>query len=935
MGEALLRAHVQALRQRLEALPAPVQVQRLVLEDNVVEFKVIPQGDVDSDRGKRLNFLIYETDAYPNSGGVMMTEDEQDEALVEAINARMGDPESVIVADAVRAACLELDVRDPALLACLTPDGLEGCGPAAGSGTRPDVSFSVSEAEANLSFEGEDEDGPVPNYSMYVGSVADRENRPGWKKLKWQETEEQRVARRKEQQRRVEHEPGQKRRKGGGGEMTLEEQKAADEQMWSSQEAFTILSNELFALQTEADPALEADATNYDVHQWTVRLRHCSGPLGQDLQELHSRFGYDYIELHLAFKEDLHPFYPPTASVVRPRLHGRHDVLAALACHPRLQLRGWSPFQTTKDLLMSIRHFFESIARVDLMNQQNDLTRFPNGAFSPLERQLAQLGNLCEIVPLDLRSDSETNPYRDDPWAKHEALTQSSLGAMLARRKVRETASGSGHKGQNFWAAGTGYGHDTGPHTGGGGMATWDPQAMRAAQIAQDEELQQLIKAISASLHANSGTLGSQEQDRGQVLLDLLSKSCIVPFLVRELSISYTNMGERVPFFEEVFRLVQELLRALPERAATLLEPAREHLEIAKKSAQTFLTTLGASASRADLSDDVSFAQSVVRTADEVQRLCSAQGPQSTPTLECGGSSSSSAMAPANADEEAEYCRCMRLLQLDQSDMTTGHTYKGPAQAESVAPQARTVRMAKELAGLASLLPLSGSSSVFVRVSAMRQQLWRALVTGPDDTPYSGGCFVFDVYFPPQYPAEPPKVKLLTTGHNSVTFNPNLYESGKVCLSLLGTWKGDKAESWDPTSSRMLQVLVSIQSLILVPDPYFNEPGYEREIGTKQGDNRSREYNMSVRENCARWAMVDVLKNPLPEFREVIAEHFRIRGPRIKETLRQWVAEAERHGCNAHKACLTSLLGTFTEELNKLGRTSAMEVGHAEAVPGG
>ena len=32
------------------------------------------------------------------------------------------------------------------------------------------------------------------------------------------------------------------------------------------------------------------------------------------------------------------------------------------------------------------------------------------------------------------------------------------------------------------------------------------------------------------------------------------------------------------------------------------------------------------------------------------------------------------------------------------------------------------------------------------------------------------------------------------------------------------------------------QVMVSIQSLILVPQPYYNEPGYERDMGTPKGD---------------------------------------------------------------------------------------------------
>ncbi len=60
-------------------------------------------------------------------------------------------------------------------------------------------------------------------------------------------------------------------------------------------------------------------------------------------------------------------------------------------------------------------------------------------------------------------------------------------------------------------------------------------------------------------------------------------------------------------------------------------------------------------------------------------------------------------------------------------------------------------------------------------------------------------------------------------------FNPNLYSDGKVCLSLLGTWRGQSGENWDPKFSTLLQVLLSIQSIIMSDDVYFNEPGYERE----------------------------------------------------------------------------------------------------------
>lgn len=64
------------------------------------------------------------------------------------------------------------------------------------------------------------------------------------------------------------------------------------------------------------------------------------------------------------------------------------------------------------------------------------------------------------------------------------------------------------------------------------------------------------------------------------------------------------------------------------------------------------------------------------------------------------------------------------------------------------------------------------------------------MIAGPEGTPYSDGLFEFDCFIPLQYPNTPPLMTLRTTGGGRVRFNPNLYNDGKVCLSLLGTWPG-------------------------------------------------------------------------------------------------------------------------------------------------
>lgn len=43
-----------------------------------------------------------------------------------------------------------------------------------------------------------------------------------------------------------------------------------------------------------------------------------------------------------------------------------------------------------------------------------------------------------------------------------------------------------------------------------------------------------------------------------------------------------------------------------------------------------------------------------------------------------------------------------------------------------------------------------------------------------------------------------------------------------------------------------LQVLVSIQSLILVDQPFFNEPGFESTMHSETGRKQSRDYSANI-----------------------------------------------------------------------------------------
>ncbi|KAM1343471.1 hypothetical protein PS2_007603 [Malus domestica] len=160
--------------------------------------------------------------------------------------------------------------------------------------------------------------------------------------------------------------------------------------------------------------------------------------------------------------------------------------------------------------------------------------------------------------------------------------------------------------------------------------------------------------------------------------------------------------------------------------------------------------------------------------------------------------------------------------------------------------------------------------TIFVRAYETRMDLLRAVIIGAEGTPYHDGLFFFDVCFPSGYPNVPPNVYYHSGG---LRLNPNLYNCGKVCLSLLNTWSGNKNEKWLPGVSTMLQVLVSIQGLILNTKPYFNEPGCASMNGSEAGEKMSEEYNENTFILSLK-TMVYTMRKPPKHFEDLVLGHF-------------------------------------------------------------
>ncbi|XP_026673071.1 (E3-independent) E2 ubiquitin-conjugating enzyme UBE2O isoform X2 [Ceratina calcarata] len=201
----------------------------------------------------------------------------------------------------------------------------------------------------------------------------------------------------------------------------------------------------------------------------------------------------------------------------------------------------------------------------------------------------------------------------------------------------------------------------------------------------------------------------------------------------------------------------------------------------------------------------------------------------------------------------------------------------------------RTV--SKELKLLKNSLP----PGIWVKGFEDRIDLYSVMFRGPEKTPYEDGLFLFDFQLSADYPAAPPLCHYISYCNDKL--NPNLYEDGKVCVSLLGTWSGRGTEVWT-SSSTLLQVIVSIQGLILVPEPYFNEAGFEKQKGSQQGKENSRMYNEMVVLKLVQ-AQTKLLQHPPPVFRDIIIEHFKRHANKLLQRLELWMEISEHHN-NQH-----------------------------------
>ena len=86
--------------------------------------------------------------------------------------------------------------------------------------------------------------------------------------------------------------------------------------------------------------------------------------------------------------------------------------------------------------------------------------------------------------------------------------------------------------------------------------------------------------------------------------------------------------------------------------------------------------------------------------------------------------------------------------------------------------------------------------------------LWECGVPGKKGTDWEDGVYTVTMEFSDDYPSKPPKCKF-----QPPLFHPNVYPSGRICLSII-----NEDEGWRPAIT-IKQMLLGIQDLLDTPNP--------------------------------------------------------------------------------------------------------------------
>jgi ubiquitin-protein ligase len=632
-----------------------------------------------------------------------------------------------------------------------------------------------------------------------------------------------------------------------------------------------------------------------NIYHWIVTFsKFNNDKLNQSLERVNSLFGYNTIQLEILFHDKLFPSYPPFLKILRPRME--NSLMHRISNLKMVHFDYWTPSMSMEYVIDKMLDIFNTHAVIDVENEMNNAEQYPTGAYHDLEGILVKLASLCNVE--NQFEELDTTEYKR---VYESAQTKSNSSTHKTRNATKKSP----------WAAGIGYGSS--------GSNNWNIDEYVQLQRERDMHIQSILQRITDVLMNSSS-------DELTSTYKILESSYLIPYIkTLFLRTTMVEIDKHLDLYKLIFTLLQFLIT---EDSIYLFDDRngdKNLYEVLKDMNNDALTVQKISQDSNDNSDyDIT---SMITSLFEFVHSCY------TPYFENKKKYEEEMEVKMkekldNKKSEEELLRSNYVTELTKYKFgMSKFINNGFYHSVTSTTDKKLLRaIGKECSTFNKSLPVHYGSSVLARVDTTNSRCMRVLITGPDNTPYDSGVYLFDVYAKDGYPGTNPLMQFIN--HGGVRFNPNLYADGKVCLSLLGTWRGEASENWNPKTSTLSQLFISVQAQILTDDPYYNEPGWELSYGTSEGIEKSKKYNNYIRQFNMQHAMLGIIEGALsgkyPEFKDAIIAHFSLKKDYILELCSKWIGESfstsnsAQHNFAMNKEKYMSTFEKLKQSLDKL-----------------
>ena len=365
--------------------------------------------------------------------------------------------------------------------------------------------------------------------------------------------------------------------------------------------------------------------------------------------------------------------------------------------------------------------------------------------------------------------------YMNKDWLEQRVVKPSVFNKVVERTPIQEFSTSENIHGSSDTTNSDGLGSMWKPGFGHGSnnsaTADNDREAQKVRKLSATIEcLETLCTLLDINFELNDA--------EWKQLNESITKSPLLPFFKSYLfGNSAMSLLSNVDLFQAILRLVR-CFASRPDKSKI-----KGEIQGLYKSTKLHLIESMEVVSELDEEDEVSCANSAdtITSSDAALNLKKAfsdtlicveksfahQKKEAHNTVNGNASRASnlkslSSLVQDNDDDiYSLYMKTVKVHQFGSMDMKTSEA--GKTYAHHYAKQiqddisgkiskSRNKRVNRELKSLKRDLPLHFGSTIAIRFDQSRPFIMKMLITGPSNTPYDSGCFIFDIYFPPAYP---------------------------------------------------------------------------------------------------------------------------------------------------------------------------------------